>query len=265
VKMHRLACLSMLLIMVWPIWAHSQPQAGTQAQTAPPKSASAGKDLAPDEIIRAFSAKETEFYEAWMQYTYHQSADLRVLSVNGVPKKEQMLTISDVVFKDDGTRDILVTRRAGDLRSVVYTPQDEEVINNLQPFALTEKELSQYNLTYEGKEKVDELNCYVFSVKPKAMKSGKMYFEGRIYVDDGDLQIVRTVGKPVPQKKNNQFPDFETIRQMVDGKYWFPVWTHAESQLHFDRDTVHIDETITYSEYKRFASNTKIQYGPKKH
>ncbi len=264
-KIHRLAWLSVLLVAELPVWAQSPSQSPPATQSTPQAKAPTGKDPSPEEIIRAFSAKETEFYEAWMQYTYHQSADLRVVSVNGVPKKEQMLTLSDIVFKDDGTRDIQITRRAGELRSVVYTPQDEEVINNLQPFALTEKELPQYNLTYQGKEKVDELNCYVFSVKPKTIKNGKMYFEGRIYVDDGDLQIVRTVGKPVPQKKNNQFPDFETIRQMVDGKYWFPVWTHAESDLHFDRDTVRMDETITYTEYKRFASNAKIQYGPKKH
>jgi len=255
VTISRLAFFSLLLVMGQT--AESQPKSQ--------RGAPAAKTLSPDEIIRAFSAKETEFYEAWMQYTYHQTADLRVLSVNGIPKKEQMLTISDIVFKDDGTRDIQVLRRAGDLRSVIYTPQDEEVINNLQPFALTEKELPQYDLTYEGKEKVDELNCYVFSVKPKILKNGKMYFEGRIWVDDGDLQIVRTVGKPVPQKKNNQFPEFETIRQMIDNKYWFPVWTHAESELHFQADAVHIDETITYGEYKRFASNTKIEYGPKKH
>lgn len=264
-KICRLARFLMLLLCGVPVWAQSPTQVTPETQANPKITASAEKEPAPEEIIRAFSAKETMFYEAWMEYTYHQTADLRVLSVNGVPKKEQMLTISDVIFKDDGTRDIQVVRRAGDLRSVVYTPEDEEVINNIQPFALTEKQLPQYNLTYVGKEKVDELNCYVFAVKPKTIKNGKMYFEGKIYVDDTDLQIVRTVGKPVPQKKNNQFPDFETIRQMVDGKYWFPVWTHAESQLHFSTDTVHIDETITYADYKHFASSTKIQFGPKKH
>ena len=230
-----------------------QPQARTEASQA--------KDLAPEEIIRRFSAKETEFYQAWMQYMYHQVAEVRVVSVNGIPKRESMTTISDVVFKDDGTRDLLIKRRAGDLHSIVYTMNDEDVIDNLQPFALTEKELPLYNLSYVGKEKVDELNCYVFSVTPKSIKGKRLYFEGKIWVDDRDLQIVRTVGKPVPQKKGGeQFPEFETIRQMVDKQYWFPVWTHAESQLHFDSDTVHIEETITYSDYKRFASKTTIQF-----
>jgi len=197
-----------------------------------------------------------------MQYTYHQTADIRVLAVNGSPRNEAMKIISNIVFTDDGRRDVQIVRRAGDLHSVIFTMDDEEVINNLQPFALTEKELPEYDLSYLGKEKVDELSCYVFSVKPKSIKTGKFYFEGKIWVDDRDLQIVRTVGKPVPQKKNTQFPAFETIRQMIDNKYWFPVWTHADSELHFQRDNVHIEETISYEDYKRFASKVNIKIGP---
>jgi hypothetical protein len=264
VKTGFLVFLSMLFVLVGALWAPPPDQFALGTQNKPRVDDQDGKVLTPDEIIRAFSAKETEFYEAWMQYTYHQDAEVRVLAVNGIQKHEAMRTISEIVFKDDGTRDIQVVRRAGGLNSVVYTMQDEEVINNLQPFALTEKELPLYDLAYVGKEKVDELNCYVFSVKPKIMKSGKMYFEGRIWVDDHDLQIVRTVGKPVPQKKDNQFPEFETIRQMIDKKYWFPVWTHAESKLHFRTDTVHIEETVTYGDYKQFGSNATIRYGVKK-
>jgi hypothetical protein len=224
-------------------------------------------DLTPEDIIKKFSARETEFYEAWMQYTYHQVAEVRVLSKNGIPKNEAMTTTSDVVFKDDGTREVQITRRAGDLRSVVYTMNDEEVIDDLQPFALTEKELPLYNLEYAGKQKIDELTCYVFSVTPKSLKGKRLFFEGKIWVDDHDLQVVRTVGRPVPQKKGGeQFPEFETIRQMIDRHYWFPVWTHAESTLRFDsglsHDTVHIEETITYSDYKRFASKATIQFEP---
>jgi hypothetical protein len=239
------------------------PQSSTQAQQNPPTepavAAVPAGDLPPEEIIRRFSAKESEFYEAWMQYTYHQIAEVQVLSVNGVPKHEKMTTTSDIVFNDNGSRDIQIRRRAGNIWSVVYTEDDEEVINNLQPFALTEKELPEYDLKYEGKEKVDELNCYVFSVAPKSLKGKKLYFEGKIWVDNKDLQIVRTIGKPVPQRGGNRFPEFETIRQMIDKKYWFPVWTHADTVLRFSRDEeVHFEETITYSDYKRFSSNYKI-------
>ncbi len=253
-----LAALLLLPALIALSWA----QDGSRQATSPAPAEAVAGPLSPEEIIRRFSAKESEFYEAWMQYTYHQTADVQVVSVNGMPTREKMTTISDIVFKDDGTREVQVVRRAGSLRSVVYTMQDEEVINNLQPFALTEKELPLYNLGFQGKEKVDELDCYVFSVKPKSTQGNRMYFEGKIWVDDRDLQVVRTVGTPVPQKKNNQFPQFETVRQMIDKRYWFPVWTHAESELHFQRDNVHIEETITYADYKRFGAQTTIQFGP---
>jgi hypothetical protein len=175
-----------------------------------------------------------------------------------------MSIVSDVVFRDDGTREVRVTQRSGRLRSVLWTDEDSEVINNLQPFALTAKDLPLYELKYDGKEKVDELNCYVFSVKPKSTRGGRLYFQGKIWVDDEDLQVVRTVGKPVPQKRDNQFPDFETIRQMIDDKYWFPVWTHADSVLRFETQSVRIEETITYENYKKFGSKAKIDFGPAK-
>ena len=254
-------CLRFAVVLLMSMGAAWAQSTSTQTQTG--AEAPQSKSLSPEEIIRKFSARETEFYDAWMQYSYHQTADLRILSVNGMPKNEYQTTISDIVFKDDGTREVQIKRRAGNLHSLVYTPEDEEVINNLQPFALTEKELPLYNVAYQGKEKVDDLDCYVFSVTPKSIKGKRLFFEGKIWVDDRDLQIVRTIGKPVPQKKNgNQFPQFETIRQMVDKQYWFPVWTHAESKLRFDPDTVHIEETITYEDYKRFAAKTSIQFEP---
>jgi hypothetical protein len=216
------------------------------------------KELTPDQIIEKFAKKETEFYEAWMQYMYTQTAVIKVLSVDGVPKKETLRIVSEVIFNDDGSREVRTVRRSGGLRAVGFTDEDREVLENLHPFALTEKQIPLYKLKYEGKEKADELNCYVFSVKPKKMQKGEMYFEGKIYVDDLDLQIVKTVGKAVPQTSNNQFPEFETIRQMIDDKYWFPVWTHADSRLYFPQNTVRIEETITYDDYKMFRANARI-------
>jgi len=221
-------------------------------------------DLSPEEVITAFSAKETEFYEAWKQYTYRQIANIHILSVNGYKTNERMTLVSEVVFNDDGTREVRVVSRQGGLRSVGWTPEDTEVINNLQPFALTAKELPLYDLKYEGKEKADELDCYVFSVKPKQTKGGRIYFQGKIWVDDQDLQIVKTIGKPVPQRRENQFPEFETIRQVIDDKYWFPVWTRADSSLNFPSQVVRVEETITYEDYKRFGSKATIDFGTPK-
>jgi hypothetical protein len=247
-------------ILAWILlgghFALTKPQ-----QASPPGAQTADKaDLTPEQIIRKFAEKEAEFYEAWMQYTYTQTATIRVLSVDGVPQKETMTIVSEVIFNDDGTREVRTLRRSGRLRSVTFTEEDKEVIDNINPFALTTRELPLYNLKYQGKERVDELDCFVFSVKPKNIKRGRLYFEGKIWVDDVDLQVVRTVGKPVPQSRDNLFPEFETIRQVIDDKYWFPVWTHADSQLRFPGQVVRIQETITYDDYKKFSSKATIQY-----
>ncbi len=239
----------LLLAMGWFAGGHLQSQEARKGI------------LGPEEIIKAFSAKESEFYDAWKQYAYRQIANIHILSVNGYKTNERMTLVSEIVFNDDGTREVRLVSRQGGLRSVAWTPEDTEVINNIQPFALTTKELPLYDLKYEGKEKADELDCYVFSVKPKQTKGGRIYFQGRIWVDDQDLQIVKTIGKPVPQRRENQFPEFETIRQVIDDRYWFPVWTRADSSLNFPSQVVRVEETITYEDYKRFGSKATIDFG----
>lgn len=222
----------------------------------------AKKELQPDEIIKAFTAKESQFLEAWNQYYYKQVATVKVLTDDGVPSNEAMTMVFEVVFLDNGKRDIKLVERTGHLRSVLWTPDDQDVITNYQPFALTTKDLSSYDLKYEGKERVDELDTHVFSVKPKTLADGKLYFEGKIWIDDGDLQIVRTMGKIVPQKENPQFPEFETIRQLIDKKYWFPVWSHADSVLEYTKPIprrVRVEETITYKDFKRFTSTVTVK------
>jgi hypothetical protein len=219
----------------------------------------AKKDLQPEEIIKAFTAKETEFYAAWSNYYYRQVASIKVLSVDGAPANEAMTLVFEIVFLDDGTREVKLIERTGRLRSVIWTPDDQDVITNFQPFALTKKDLPNYELKYEGRERVDELDTYVFSVKPETTKDGKLHFQGKIWVDDTDLQIVRTVGKIVPQTLDAQFPEFETLRQLVDKKYWFPVWSHANSVLEFRNNRVRIEETITYEGFKQFKSTVTVK------
>jgi hypothetical protein len=246
---------AMLLLLCGSFGAQTsgRPAAQPAAQKMP------GGDRTSEEIIRKFAEKESEFYDAWMQYTYTQTALIRILSANGVPQKESMKIISEVVFKDDGTR-VVSHRRSGRLQSVTFTDEDQDIIDNLNPFALTTRNLPLYDLQYQGKEKADELECYVFSIKPKSIQKGKFYFDGKIWVDDKDLQVVKTLGKAVPQSKDKQFPEFETIRQMIDSQYWFPTWTHADSTLDFPGNRVRIEETITYGNYKKFVSKTTIRY-----
>ncbi|MGA8761418.1 MAG: hypothetical protein WB562_00895, partial [Candidatus Sulfotelmatobacter sp.] len=125
-----------------------------------------------------------------------------------------------------------------------------------------------YNILYAGQQQEDELHCYVFDVAPKEIVGKKRYFQGRIWVDDHDFQIVKTYGQGVPEtvdkkkrgKEEHLYPKFTTWRSQVDGLYWFPTYTRADDTLHFQVQEVHIREIVKYEDYKRFGSNVKILY-----
>ena len=140
--------------------------------------------------------------------------------------------------------------------------QDLDDVRNVQPFVLTTTELPKYNVTYVGRQQVDELSTYVFDVAPKTIEKNQRYFQGRVWVDDKDLQIVMTDGKAVPDiiTKNNEnvFPRFRTYRQNIEKGYWFPVFTRADDYLHFRSGDVHIRMTVKYSNYKRYGSTVKM-------
>ena len=112
------------------------------------------------------------------------------------------------------------------------------------------------------------MHCYVFDIAPKQIVGKKRYFQGRIWVDDHDFQIVKTYGQAVPEirdtkkkgKEEHLYPKFTTWRQQIDGKYWFPTYTRADDTLHFNLNDIHIREIVKYEDYKRFGSSVKILY-----
>ena len=109
--------------------------------------------------------------------------------------------------------------------------------------------------------KVDEITAYVFSIRPKEIKKGRLYFQGTVWVDDRDLQIVKSEGKSVPEVrkgKENLFPRFITYREQIDGKYWFPTFTIADDKLYFSSGAVRIKQVIRYTDYKQFKAKTRI-------
>jgi hypothetical protein len=150
------------------------------------------------------------------------------------------------------------------------SPSDLQDIQHGYPFVLTAEEIGQYDVKYVGRQKVDEVDCYVFDVSPKVIEKKKRYLLGRIWVDATDLQIVVTNGRMVPDdtRKGSEdlHPPFMTWRQQVDGHYWFPVYTKGEGVLHFSGGSgymaqdVHMRDTVKYSDYKQFGSTSKIIY-----
>ena len=219
----------------------------------------------PEEIIKRFAAKETEFAKARDQYTYRQ--DVKVQTLDGSTVDGEYHEVFDVMFDDKGHRiENVVFAPQSSLTKIFMSQEDFQDIRHRLPFVLTEEDLPEYNILYVGQQKEDELECYVFDIAPKKIEGKKRYFQGRVWVDNHDFQIVKTYGKTVPdirQKHGDQenlFPKFTTWRQQIDGQYWFPVYTKADDELHFKMEDVHIKEIVKYEDYKRFGSNVKILY-----
>jgi hypothetical protein len=197
---------------------------------------------------------------------------VQVLDGNTVNGEYQQ--VFDVIFDDQGRR----------IENVVFSPQstldsaglsmdsgDFEDIRQRLPFVLTSDELPEYNVLYVGQQQEDELHCYVFDVAPKQIVGKKRYFQGRIWVDDHDFQIVKTYGKTVPDinagkkkgKDEHLYPRFTTWREQVDNTYWFPTYTRADDTLHFMTGDIHIREIVKYEDYKRFGAKSKITFDGK--
>jgi len=252
-----LAALFSVLLPVVMLSQSARAQEGALDKSEP-------KGTTVEEIIRHFAAKEKEFKEARDQYTFRQ--DVKVMTLDGDTPDGMYQQVFDVTFDDKGRKiKNVVFAPQPTLERIQMTEEDMDDIENRLPFVLTSDEIGEYDILYVGKQKQDELNTYVFDIAPKQIVGKKRYFQGRIWVDDHDFQIVETYGKTVPdiRKKKGQenlFPKFTTWREQIDGQYWFPTYTRAEDTLKFSMGDIKIREIIKYTNYKRFGAKSRILY-----
>ena len=217
-----------------------------------------------EEIIRKFADKEKQFRIARANYTYRQDVRVQELNANDKVMGEYHM-VSDIVFDPSGKRtERIVFAPANTLQGIQLTPQDLQDIREIQPFVLTSDDIYKYEVTYAGKEEIDEIDSYVFDVDPKKIEKNQRYFQGRIWVDDRDFQIVKTYGKAVPDIRDkgqeNLFPRFETYREQIDA-YWFPTYTRAVDTLKFSSGAKRIRQIIKYDKYKKFEADVKLTFG----
>lgn len=219
--------------------------------------------LAPaeiDRIIRTLAAKETQFRNALNQYTFKRDAVVQTVGMGGQISGEFRRT-SNFIFNPDGTRyERVLFAPMATLTEIQITPEDLEDLGGVQPFALEASKIDRYNFNYLGEERIDELDLYVFDVAPKTIpkKVSERFFQGRIWVDTHDLQIVKARGKGVPEG-DQRFPTFETYREQIDNKYWFPTYTYADDQLVFKTgQVVRVRMRVRYTDYKLPRTQVEI-------
>lgn len=223
------------------------------------------------QIIQEFTAKESVFKQALDNYTWQRSVRVDTLDDDNKPDGEYYQVV-DVVFDSQGHRtEQVVDAPESSLTRVMMSPADFSDIEERLPFVLTTEDAPQYDITYLGKQKIDDIDTWVFDIKPKVMEKKHRYFQGRIWVDQKEHQIVVTNGKNVPDDTRPGHEDlsmpFATYRQMVDGKYWFPVYTHGDGVLHFSAghgylsQDVHMRETLKYTNYRQYHTSIRVIYG----
>jgi len=223
------------------------------------KSTQTGQPIAINEVVRRFAAAESENRVARNNYAFTQDFDVLTVGEAG-SVTGRFHRVSDIVLDDRGNRVERITFfPPPTLTELQITNEDMQDLAGVQPFALATEDLQKYQIDYVGKEKVDELTTYTFDVKPKTFVKGERYFQGRIWVDDQDLQIVKVKGQAVPEVDRQKFPHFESYRENIDGRFWFPTYIYVDDILDFKKGpSVHVKMVVRFTNYKKFSSRIRV-------
>ena len=262
----RLPAALLSLALATPLTAVAQDSSGFgKLDPVPPA------NLTPEQIITKFAAREAEFAQARENYIFRQSVKVDTIDDDTKKVDGEYQQVTDITFSREGKREEhVIFAPQNTLDRVMMSPTDFDEIEHRLPFILTTSDLPQYDIKYLGRQKVDELDTYVFEAGPRRLEKNKHYFQGKVWVDQQDFQIVLVNGKTVPQdtRKGHEDlqPPFTTYYEQVDGKYWFPTYTKGEGTLHFVAQEgalaqdVHLRSIVKYTDYKQFRSTSRIIY-----
>ena len=239
---------------------HNVRRMGTEAKPeAPP--------VPPEQIIQHFSQKEDEFLTVRAHYGYRKTIRVQEFDEQGKVSGEFQVSTEPIVGSDGKLYEKILPGPPSTLHLLRLEPEDLESLGRIPAFPLTTNQLGKYGLTYAGKEQVDEVNCYLFRVKPKVVERTRAYFEGLVWVDDKDLEVVKTYGKWVTELGDVHSPQlpftlFDTYRENVEGKYWFPAYSRADDAIRLKDGEVRIRLTIRWTDYKPLAAAAQVPPKP---
>ena len=258
--------LALALALATPLAACAQKGFGP-LDPSPPTGATV------EQIIAKFGARETVFRDARDNYTFRQSVKIDGIDDDTGKVVGEYQQVTDIVFDKDGKRAehvVFAPQNTIENAGVTMSPVDFDEIEHRLPFILTTEDLPKYDVKYLGRQKVDDLDTYVFQAGPRIIQKNQHYFQGKVWVDQQDFEIVLVNGTTVPQDTRRGHedlqPPFTTYYEQIDGKNWFPTYTKAEGILHFQAQNgalsndVHMRSIVKYTDYKQFRSTSRIIY-----
>ena len=217
--------------------------------------AAAPPALPPEEIIRKFSQKEDEYLAARPAYGSRKTIRIDEFDHQG-KLLGQFLMVTEAIRGSDGqVVNKVVQHPQSTLHFFSLEPEDVKELDRIPPFPLNSSQLVKYDLKYVGDEQIDEIDCYIFQVKPKGVERAHAYFDGIAWVDTKYLEVVKTYGKWVNELGDVHvatlpFTTFETYRENVDGKYWFPSYERSDDTLHVKEGDIPVRLVIKWTDFK---------------
>jgi hypothetical protein len=218
----------------------------------------------PPNLVRLIAARETETAVVQGNYTYRQTVTLDEMTPSGLAQGTYR-EVRDIIFSPSQERsEQMVGKPFATLTHLQLTDEDFRDLREVQPFLLTKEQAFLYETQFKGEEAMDGVDCFVVQIRPRQILDGQRLFDGMLWVSKKDFSVIRSEGQAVPQirtlKTENLFPHFTTLRQKVEGDYWFPVMTYGDDTLYFRGGAQRVRLTIRYSDYHRFGADSKITF-----
>jgi hypothetical protein len=225
---------------------------GVPEPVAPPS-------LPPTEIIQAFSKKEETYQATRPQFSYRKTIHIQEFGPDGRPSGEYLAAYDAVRTGDGKIYERAVGPPQSSLQYLSFEPEDAEALTRVPAYPVTASQLAKYDVRYLNTEKVDEIDCYIFQVSPRTLERQHPLFDGVIWVDQKYLEVVKTYGKWITDlgaihPSTLPFDMFETYRENVEGKYWFPDYTRADGTFKMKDRDIPIRVTIKWSGFKPFPA-----------
>ena len=236
-----------------------QPPESTKFPAPPPSAKPESPALPPDEIIRRFAAKEDEMVSAIKGYTFQKDVRIQEIGPDNKPAGQVEIVTQLRISPEGKMYEKPVSRQPSTLHTLDLERGDSDLLAPTPMFPLTTAMLPKYEITYRGKQPLDELNAYFFTVKPRALDRARAYFSGVVWVDVQDLVIVKTMGKWVNElgdltASDLPFTVFETYRQQVGKNLWFPAYSRSDDTFQAGNTSVPIRVIIKWTNFTPQAS-----------